>query len=530
MADWIGINSSHYDSHCGEDGGTGDLADALDGTGYWSHSVNETHWFILDLGFSYNITKVRGRSFTPRDPIDIDIYVSADGIDWGSAVKTGISAWQDNDPFDWHEIDTTDKEGRYVRVVINSTEDAENWIGFGDIYWTGGIIDVYGSLDVTITPSALALAAAIHAPAINYDYVHSVSALALAATLQAPIATLSTIVTPSSIALLASLQAPAVNYDYIHSVSALALAAALQAPVINYDFTHSVSDLALTAVLQAPAINYDYIHSVSALALAAALQAPVINYDFTHSVSDLALTAVLQAPTVTIPKTVTPVVLALDASLQAPHIRIGYELMPPAMHAALIDPYSGGAWLWLCDIYIPGYEIIRIARNTVDVNYAGDTYTKNNFKINIEPAMGDGSIPRIILSVVQDAGYTLEDKINLTQGGYGGWIKIIRAHEDFLDKYIAELEQITYILTADSDTEYVNIHCGPPNPLIKKIPLRRYSSKTCPYALPGLFKGPECQYAGGDAVCTGKFEDCYAKGNAAHWGGEIGLDPNTSRA
>lgn len=148
MADaWIGINSSHIDSKCGEEG-DGTLADALDGTDQWDHDVSEVHWFILDLGQTYTIKKVRGRSDWVRDPTDVDIYVSNDKEDWGEARATGISTWEDCGaaPIDWVEVDTTDRDGRYIKVVINATEDG---VG-GMISWGDSpactIFDAYGSV------------------------------------------------------------------------------------------------------------------------------------------------------------------------------------------------------------------------------------------------------------------------------------------------------------------------------------------------------------------------------------------------
>lgn len=49
-------------------------------------------------------------------------------------------------------------------------------------------------------------------------------------------------------------------------------------------------------------------------------------------------------------------------------------------------------------------------------------------------------------------------------------------------------------------------------------------SKTCPYALPILFKGRECQYAGRDNTCTGTYGDCFTKGNITRWAGEPAED------
>ena len=146
MAGWLGISSAHYDSHCG-DNDAQTVEEALDGTDYWQHAVNETHWVILNLGATYNITKVRGRSLFSYDPTNVNIYVSTDRVTWGTAVATGISTWQDRDDWDGTAIiDTTPKEGRYIKVEIIDTEDANHTLQFGH---SGPgflkIFDVYGS-------------------------------------------------------------------------------------------------------------------------------------------------------------------------------------------------------------------------------------------------------------------------------------------------------------------------------------------------------------------------------------------------
>ena len=206
-----------------------------------------------------------------------------------------------------------------------------------------------------------------------------------------------------------------------------------------------------------------------------------------------------------------------------------YAEIPPEMLLAIVDPYSGGAWLWLVEINITGYDPIRYAKNTEDIIYRGVLFTRNNFEVGLDALTGDGSIPRYGLVIAQDSAYTLEDKINATEGACSGTVIIIRTHEDFLDSYITELEQTIRILVANSDTEWITFQLGMPNPLMQKIPLRRYTSKKCPYAMPSLFKGPECQYAGVDATCLGRYEDCHDKSNQVHWGSELGLDPAAGR-
>jgi len=142
-ADWLEVNSSNIDSFCGEESGES-LASAFDSVNaWWGHNTAEVHWFIIDLKQSLTITKVRGRSLRPADPVDVNIYVSDDKENFGTAVATGISTWQDTAT--WQEVDTTDKKGRYVKVEIEATElGSPSFISWGG---TGAspIFDVYAT-------------------------------------------------------------------------------------------------------------------------------------------------------------------------------------------------------------------------------------------------------------------------------------------------------------------------------------------------------------------------------------------------
>lgn len=139
-ADWLNINSSHIDSYCGE-GTFQTLAEAVDGEDYWEHSADETHFAIFDLGLTYNIQKVRARSLTTRDPTSVNIYISDSKVDWGAAVASGISTWQDTDA--WQEVAAA-ADGRYVKIEIVSTEHFTNYLRFGgDPPFK--IFDIYGS-------------------------------------------------------------------------------------------------------------------------------------------------------------------------------------------------------------------------------------------------------------------------------------------------------------------------------------------------------------------------------------------------
>jgi len=145
---WFGINSSHLDSLCGQGDGT-QLAYALNGASRWYHYSEHpaAHWFKLNLGMSCNITKFKSRSNYDDDPTSVNIYVSETDGNWGAAVATGISTWQDTDIY--VEYDSTDKQGQYIYVTIDGVEGspATGTINWGD----GPIFDAYGTYTNTIT-------------------------------------------------------------------------------------------------------------------------------------------------------------------------------------------------------------------------------------------------------------------------------------------------------------------------------------------------------------------------------------------
>lgn len=336
---------------------------------------------------------------------------------------------------------------------------------------------------------------------------------------------------PETLELALTQHAPTITLGATVTPSALELALALQTPTMHSSYTALPSTFELALTQHAPGLAFDYTITPDALALALTQHAPSLAFDYTIFPSTLELALTLHAPTVIIPADVTilPGTLQLVASLLTPEIVTRFATIPSFMLKDLIDPYSGGAWLWLIEISVPGYDTVRKARNTEDIEYNGANFPKGNFDVGRQSLSGDGSIPRIVLRVAQDPDHVLEDIVNATKGGADGTVKLIRTCEKFLDTPVEALEAEYDILIAGSDVEWMTFSIGIPNLLTQRIPLWLYSSKVCPLATPSLFKGPRCRYVGGDTVCTGLLEDCYAKGNAVHWGAEIGLDPNAVR-
>lgn len=142
--DWLGISSAEYDSNCG-DSFSHTLSEALDGSDYWYHADAEVHWFILDLGQTYTITTVRGRSDIGYDPTDVNIYID-DNNPPTTLCEEGITTW--TDIATWVEIELgTEGEGRYIKVEIEASESGAgakmSW-GRTPSYIT--IFDAYGDV------------------------------------------------------------------------------------------------------------------------------------------------------------------------------------------------------------------------------------------------------------------------------------------------------------------------------------------------------------------------------------------------
>jgi hypothetical protein len=136
-AGWYGLTGDHVIEECGHTSSSS-AVNAMDGIAAWAHVVTETHYVVFDLGRNYDISNSRGRSLQSADPIDVDIYVSTDGATWGSPVASGITTFQDSSA--WVEAAITTKRGRYVKVVINDTENVSDYLIFGGAY---SFFDVY---------------------------------------------------------------------------------------------------------------------------------------------------------------------------------------------------------------------------------------------------------------------------------------------------------------------------------------------------------------------------------------------------
>ena len=115
--------------------------------------ANEKHWIVLDMGSVSNIQQIRVYvgDTAASNWDDVDIYVSEDPDDWGSAVRANVSITGTNTLV---TVDVDDKDGRYIRLDnINTLDD--------DDYLRGYEIEVFiGPTAATSTNSMTSTGAA----------------------------------------------------------------------------------------------------------------------------------------------------------------------------------------------------------------------------------------------------------------------------------------------------------------------------------------------------------------------------------
>ena len=488
---------------------------------------------------THDLTVVNCISFNNLDDFEINQgsvnYCASDDGDGTNSVAPSGSDW-DNELTDYANGDYRIlSTGNLYQAGESQTNDSD--VPSDDIAGNARVdgsesIGAFESsdVDVDVLPSTATTSLTLEAPTITFSSAITPTTLGSSLTLETPTVVIDCTVISSTLALATTLQTPTI--DLVTSVTiiptTLGSSLTLETPTIALSKMITPTSLGLGLTLEAPTIDLVVTATPATLGLGSTLETASVRYDKTLAPATLALGLTQLVSTISTGY-VSPQTSELGLTLETPNIIVRWTSLSPAMERDLIDPYSGGAWLWLVEITIPGYDPIPIARNTEDVFYGASNFVKNNFTIGLATLSGGGSVPRIVLIVMQDAEHTLEDKINATQGACGGTVKIIRTHQDHLYEEIAELETIVRILVANSDTNNVIFQLGIPNPLLKKIPLRRYNSKVCPYANASLFKGPECQYAGGDPICGGRYEDCVDKSNEIHWGSELGLDPTAAK-
>lgn len=193
----------------------------------------------------------------------------------------------------------------------------------------------------------------------------------------------------------------------------------------------------------------------------------------------------------------------------------------PALITAEKNKLSAtSAWLVLLTITLPDLTVVRIARNSEDVTYQGNTFTAFDFRLDPVSHESKGRLPSVNLTV-GNAGRVFQAYIEAQSGIVGSTVLLQVVNSALLSSDFSELDLTFEIQKTSADANYVTFELGVPSPLNKRFPLYRYSGGICNWA--SRFKGAECKYSGVVATCDGRRTTCLSLNNLANYGGFPGL-------
>lgn len=190
--------------------------------------------------------------------------------------------------------------------------------------------------------------------------------------------------------------------------------------------------------------------------------------------------------------------------------------------------HSGNAWIVLLEITLTdaGSTVIRLANNTEDVLYGGETYTRFSFDLGVVESDVTGAIPAVKLKVA-NVSRLLTQHLNDLDGGMGSTVKVIVINSGHLTESYSWAELEFTVLACESNDKFITWTLGMANPKIQRFPLYRFLAVHCSWA--SNFKGAECGYVGAETTCDGTFNQCVIYNNTGRYGGFLGMQSDGIR-
>jgi len=188
---------------------------------------------------------------------------------------------------------------------------------------------------------------------------------------------------------------------------------------------------------------------------------------------------------------------------------------------------SGGAWLWLLDIYIDGEDTLRFVNNIESITYLGTLYNKCNFQMSPYDKSEPGRLSNINLEITNtDLVRYVLPYVDDYNGLIGCNIVRTPVNSKFLAIDMSAKSEDFIVTGCSAGEEWISFVLGAPSPLSRSFPASRYFGGYCRYV--AKFKGVECA-AGSGASCNGTPENCEDLGNLPRFGGQPGLRANAVR-
>lgn len=175
-------------------------------------------------------------------------------------------------------------------------------------------------------------------------------------------------------------------------------------------------------------------------------------------------------------------------------------------------------WLMLLAVTLPDTTILRFARNTDDVVFAGNTYIRFAFELGDVRSSGDGKVQGVSLRVANPSR-AFAPLMDANAGLVGCDVTLMVVHSGNLTEDYTELTLNWIIVASQSDEDWVTFSLGDENPFRRRFPLYTVLPNNCSW----IFKGAECAYAGASSTCSRTLDNCRTLNNSARFGGRPGV-------
>ena len=176
---------------------------------------------------------------------------------------------------------------------------------------------------------------------------------------------------------------------------------------------------------------------------------------------------------------------------------------------------SDGAWIILAEIYVAPGVILRLCRNTDDIEWNGETWVAFPFELEAPRQSGSGEVPNFTVKV-SNVTRTVEGYIEQAGGGVGATVRLMVVMSNHLDITTPELDEEFSVQSTSYDEQWVTFTLTGAVNLFRRVPQRRFLKNFCPFQ----YKGPECKAVSALPDCNKSFSACKERNNERRFGGE----------
>lgn len=177
---------------------------------------------------------------------------------------------------------------------------------------------------------------------------------------------------------------------------------------------------------------------------------------------------------------------------------------------------SDGAWIILLEICVRDDLILRLCRNTEDIQYNGHTWVAFPFEIDDISHNGEGSLPRYDLKV-SNVTRALEGYLEEVDGGVNSTVNLYVVVASPTGQVTSvDLHEVMTVQSTSYDENWVTFTLSGSANLLRRVPERRFLKLACPF----VYKGPECKSTSSEPTCDKTLAACRLRSNAVRYGGE----------